>query len=53
MLEMVEHPLVFNPDKKMFTIARDHHWPVVVERKNMIYELEPADDSYALKLDKE
>ncbi len=39
MLEMVEHPLAFNPNKKLYTYAKRMDWPVVVERKDVIYKL--------------
>lgn len=48
MLDMVEHPIVFNPDQRLFTIAKDHGWKIVVERKNVIYELEASDGTYLL-----
>lgn len=48
MLEMVTHPIAFNPDKNLFTIANQKHWNIVLERKNMIYELEYQDGRYAL-----
>jgi len=48
MLEMVDHPIAFNPDQKLFTRAKQAGWRVVVERKNVIYELEPRDGSYVL-----
>lgn len=48
MLEMVENPIVFNPDKKLFKIAKSKQWKIVVERKNMIYELNPHDGVYTL-----
>lgn len=48
MLEMVEHPIAFNPTKKLFLHAERNHWKVVVERKNMIYEFAPKDDHYRL-----
>jgi HAD superfamily hydrolase (TIGR01490 family) len=46
MLAMVERPIAFNPTKKLFEHARQQGWQVVVERKNMVYELEPGDGSY-------
>lgn len=49
MLERVEQPIAFNPTKLLFDHAQKRHWPVVVERKNMIYKLDPTDDSYQLK----
>ena len=48
MLELVEHPIAFNPDKILFEKARENGWLVVVERKNMIYELKAKDGTYFL-----
>ncbi len=48
MFEFVENPIVFNPDKKLFAIAKERHWKIVVERKNMVYELTPKDGEYLL-----
>lgn len=48
MLEIVEHPIAFNPDRLLFELARQHNWKIVVERKNVIYELEPKDGRYIL-----
>lgn len=48
MLEMVESPIAFNPNKRLFTEAKNHNWQVVVERKNMVYELKPGRDGYKL-----
>lgn len=46
MMELVDHPIAFNPDEKLFKIAQEHGWKVVIERKNMMYELEmPKGDS--------
>ena len=49
MLQMVEHPIAFNPDKGLFDIATQHEWPIVVERKNVIYELAKNSSNYTLK----
>lgn len=49
MLDMVEHPIAFNPSRKLFIHAREHGWKVVIERKNMVYELEPHNGTYILK----
>lgn len=48
LLERVEHPVVFNPDKNLAAAARKQGWRIVIERKNMIYELEPSDGQYIL-----
>ena len=38
-LSIVEHPIAFNPTKKFYSIARRKDWRVVVERKNVVYQL--------------
>lgn len=48
MLEMVEHPVAFNPDKALYDIAVQAGWDIVIERKNVVYKLTPADGSYHL-----
>jgi HAD superfamily hydrolase (TIGR01490 family) len=48
MLELVEQPIAFNPDRALFEIARQKGWKIVIERKNMIYELEKHSDKYIL-----
>jgi len=49
MLELVEKPIAFNPERALFEIARSRSWKIVVERKNMIYELEAeGGDTYIL-----
>jgi len=39
MLELVENPVCFNPNKKLYRFARLNRWKVVVERKDVIYEI--------------
>lgn len=48
MLEMVETPIAFNPEKKLFDCAKSRGWKIVVERKNTVYELENSDGKYLL-----
>jgi HAD superfamily hydrolase (TIGR01490 family) len=48
MLELVEQPIAFNPEKDLFDYARSKGWKIVIERKNMIYELESKDGKYQL-----
>lgn len=38
-LELVEKPICFNPNNKLYRYAKLNHWNVVVERKDVIYEL--------------
>lgn len=49
MLELVEHPIAFNPDDELRKIAIKHGWDIVVERKSIAYELKKGSDgSYVL-----
>lgn len=48
MLEMVENPIAFNPDVQLYEISIKNRWPIVIERKNVIYRLEYKDGSYLL-----
>ncbi len=38
-LKMVEHPIAFNPNIKLYRIAKRRGWTIVVERKDMMYAL--------------
>ncbi|MFP4022372.1 MAG: hypothetical protein ACLFTS_00805, partial [Candidatus Paceibacterota bacterium] len=38
-LEMVDHPLCFNPNKNLYRHALISDWNVVVERKDVIYHI--------------
>lgn len=49
MLEAVEQPVAFNPTKLLFDHAKQHGWNIIVERKNVIYALEPTNGNYRLK----
>ena len=48
MLKLVQHPIAFNPNDLLFAIAKEKGWKIVIERKNMIYELEPKNGTYLL-----
>ncbi|HNZ86635.1 MAG TPA: HAD family phosphatase [bacterium] len=39
LLKMVEKPICFNPNKKLYTTAKRLGWKIVVERKDVIYNL--------------
>lgn len=39
LLEMVERPICFNPNQSLFEHAKRRGWPLVVERKDVVYEL--------------
>ena len=38
-LELVDHPICFNPNQKLYRHAKINEWKVVVERKDVVYEL--------------
>ncbi len=40
MLAAVTHPIAFNPDQKLYKTAVAAGWSVVVERKNVVYQLD-------------
>lgn len=48
MLEMVEKPITLNPEKELFDHAKKKGWKIVIERKNMVYELETKNGQYYL-----
>ncbi len=50
MLDMTEKAIAFNPSKKLITHAAKHHWPIIVERKNVIYSLSYENGEYKLTL---
>jgi HAD superfamily hydrolase (TIGR01490 family) len=51
MLELVEKPIAFNPTKDLYELAIQKKWPIVVERKNVVYQLTAEDGIYRLKND--
>lgn len=48
MLTRVEQPIAMNPTAELFAHAKANNWHVVIERKNMVYKLEPRDGEYIL-----
>lgn len=38
-LKIVEKPICFNPNKKLYDYAKSKKWKIVVERKDMIYHI--------------
>lgn len=48
MMELVANPIAFNPDQKLYDRARKEGWKIVVERKNIIYELSNNGNSFVL-----
>lgn len=48
MLKAVENPIAFNPDRSLYETAVRNDWKIVIERKNVIYQLERTGSSYLL-----
>ena len=48
MLGSVEQPIAFNPNKTLFRHAEEQGWKIVLERKNVVYEMESKSGSYVL-----
>lgn len=48
MMQIVQLPIAFNPEKALYEAAAQAGWKVVIERKNMVYELEQKDGHYQL-----
>lgn len=38
-LKMVEHPIAFNPNQNLKAVALEQGWRIVVEKKDVIYEI--------------
>lgn len=49
MLEVVENPIAFNPSKILLAEAKAKGWKIVVERKNVVYELSEQGGVYVLE----
>jgi HAD superfamily hydrolase (TIGR01490 family) len=39
-LKLVEKPICFNPNQKLYRAARQNNWNVVVERKDVVYKID-------------
>ena len=49
MLALVQNPIAFNPDEELFKSAMENDWKIVIERKNIAYELQPKSGEVYLK----
>lgn len=47
-LRATDHPIAFNPNAALYEEAEKRQWKIVLERKNMIYELEHNGGTYAV-----
>lgn len=48
MLSVTEHPIAFNPNAALYEAAEQRGWDIVLERKNMVYELARRDGGYVV-----
>lgn len=48
MFAIAENVIAFNPTRELYEKARANGWKIVIERKSVIYELEPRDGSHLL-----
>jgi phosphoserine phosphatase len=48
MLSTIETPIAFNPTKSLYRHAMSEKWQIVIERKNVVYKLNPNDTNYIL-----
>ncbi len=39
LLESVEMPICFNPNMALYMYAKNKHWPIVIERKDVVYTI--------------
>lgn len=49
MLANVSRPIAFNPSKLLFEHAQKQGWNIIIERKNVVYELDRKNMKYVLK----
>jgi len=38
-LKMVKHPIAFNPNLNLERVARRNGWKIIVEKKDVIYDI--------------
>jgi HAD superfamily hydrolase (TIGR01490 family) len=48
-LDVVRTPIAFNPNRDLFEVARQRSWSIVVERKDVIYNLQSRLEDPVLK----
>lgn len=48
LLDAVDNPIAFNPDQQLFDMAKGKNWDIVIERKNVIYNLRGNNGKYVL-----
>lgn len=48
MLNQAAEPIAFNPSRELYNTAISNHWKIVIERKNVIYQLNYKHGQYIL-----
>lgn len=48
-LRLVEHPIAFNPNQNLKTVAEEKGWRIVVEKKDVVYEISDHCQNISLK----
>ena len=48
MFELVDKPICFNPTVGLRALAAERSWPIVIERKGVVYQLEPGSQGHRL-----
>lgn len=48
MLDAVEQPIAFNPSEGLFKHAKESNWKIIIERKNIAYQLAQKDGDLVL-----
>lgn len=49
MLELVDRAVCFNPSMGLYEVAQKNGWEIVIERKDVIYEIDKQKNNYILK----
>lgn len=48
-MRVTERAIAFNPNAALYEEAQKQGWDVVIERKNMVYEMTPQDGGYVVR----
>lgn len=43
LLKIVGQPIAFNPNRQLANYAKKHNWPIILERKDVVYNLKKYD----------
>jgi HAD superfamily hydrolase (TIGR01490 family) len=51
-LELVENPIAFNPNFNLKKIAEENDWKIVIEKKDVVYEMRLSKDNVLCNIEK-